>query len=157
MTISEGWLFAGTARHTHICHIILHLLIPGFSQDFMTAVSLQCKIKNHHPEWSNVSFLLLPWFIQQTRRGSNELGYPGLQHHIHTLDDAQPAGAVGQGYGAGRHLRRAGKGLWGGPGGGGAWWSELSAPGPGRPGSISIRGLLHAEVGEAMIFPHIRT
>ncbi|EHA52196.1 hypothetical protein MCOR27_010947 [Pyricularia oryzae] len=22
--------------------------------DFMTAVSLQCKIKNHHPEWSNV-------------------------------------------------------------------------------------------------------
>ncbi|RKU45865.1 hypothetical protein DL546_007804 [Coniochaeta pulveracea] len=23
--------------------------------DFMTAVSLQCKIKNHHPEWSNVS------------------------------------------------------------------------------------------------------
>jgi hypothetical protein len=26
-------------------------------QDFMTAVSLQCKLKNHHPEWSNV---LLP-------------------------------------------------------------------------------------------------
>jgi 4a-hydroxytetrahydrobiopterin dehydratase len=24
-------------------------------QDFMTAVSLQCKIWNHHPEWSNVS------------------------------------------------------------------------------------------------------
>lgn len=23
--------------------------------DFMTAVSLQCKLKNHHPEWSNVS------------------------------------------------------------------------------------------------------
>ncbi|KAK5998412.1 Putative pterin-4-alpha-carbinolamine dehydratase [Cladobotryum mycophilum] len=23
-------------------------------QDFMTAVSLQCKIKSHHPEWSNV-------------------------------------------------------------------------------------------------------
>ncbi|KAK1466014.1 pterin 4 alpha carbinolamine dehydratase [Colletotrichum melonis] len=23
--------------------------------DFMTAVSLQCKIHNHHPEWSNVS------------------------------------------------------------------------------------------------------
>lgn len=22
-------------------------------QDFMTAVSLQCKLKNHHPEWSN--------------------------------------------------------------------------------------------------------
>lgn len=29
---------------------------PPFQQDFMTAVSLQCKIKNHHPEWSNVSF-----------------------------------------------------------------------------------------------------
>ncbi|KAF5688417.1 pterin-4-alpha-carbinolamine dehydratase [Fusarium circinatum] len=24
------------------------------AQDFMTGVSLQCKIKNHHPEWSNV-------------------------------------------------------------------------------------------------------
>lgn len=24
-------------------------------QDFMTAVSLQCKLKSHHPEWSNVS------------------------------------------------------------------------------------------------------
>ncbi|KAF4449943.1 hypothetical protein F53441_6862 [Fusarium austroafricanum] len=23
--------------------------------DFMTGVSLQCKIKNHHPEWSNAS------------------------------------------------------------------------------------------------------
>ncbi|EMT60301.1 Putative pterin-4-alpha-carbinolamine dehydratase [Fusarium odoratissimum] len=23
--------------------------------DFMTGVSLQCKIKNHHPEWSNVN------------------------------------------------------------------------------------------------------
>lgn len=23
--------------------------------DFMTSVSLQCKLKNHHPEWSNVS------------------------------------------------------------------------------------------------------
>lgn len=23
----------------------------------MTAVSLQCKLKNHHPEWSNVSGL----------------------------------------------------------------------------------------------------
>jgi 4a-hydroxytetrahydrobiopterin dehydratase len=22
--------------------------------DFMTAVSLQCKLKSHHPEWSNV-------------------------------------------------------------------------------------------------------
>ena len=28
----------------------------GCPQDFMTAVALQCKIKNHHPEWSNVSF-----------------------------------------------------------------------------------------------------
>lgn len=29
-------------------------------QDFMTAVSLQCKLKNHHPEWSNVSKLSCP-------------------------------------------------------------------------------------------------
>lgn len=28
-----------------------------FWKDFMTAVSLQCKIWNHHPEWSNVSIL----------------------------------------------------------------------------------------------------
>jgi len=28
---------------------------PSLLQDFMTTVSLQCKIKNHHPEWSNVS------------------------------------------------------------------------------------------------------
>lgn len=31
----------------------------------MTAVSLQCKIRNHHPEWSNVSFtgpVPLGWF-----------------------------------------------------------------------------------------------
>ncbi|KAI1325495.1 transcriptional coactivator/pterin dehydratase [Xylariaceae sp. FL0255] len=26
----------------------------GKTWDFMTAVSLQCKLKNHHPEWSNV-------------------------------------------------------------------------------------------------------
>ncbi|KAK7403679.1 hypothetical protein QQX98_010566 [Neonectria punicea] len=26
----------------------------GKTWDFMTGVSLQCKIKNHHPEWSNV-------------------------------------------------------------------------------------------------------
>ncbi|TGJ82460.1 hypothetical protein E0Z10_g6304 [Xylaria hypoxylon] len=25
-----------------------------YLQDFMTAISLQCKLKNHHPEWSNV-------------------------------------------------------------------------------------------------------
>ncbi|KAK4081865.1 hypothetical protein Purlil1_11552 [Purpureocillium lilacinum] len=28
--------------------------------DFMTAVSLQCKLKNHHPEWSNVRLLSPP-------------------------------------------------------------------------------------------------
>ncbi|TWU76450.1 hypothetical protein ED733_007105 [Metarhizium rileyi] len=26
----------------------------GKTWDFMTAVSLQCKLQNHHPEWSNV-------------------------------------------------------------------------------------------------------
>ncbi|PHH50627.1 Pterin-4-alpha-carbinolamine dehydratase 2 [Ceratocystis fimbriata CBS 114723] len=26
----------------------------GKAWDFMTAVSLQCKLRNHHPEWSNV-------------------------------------------------------------------------------------------------------
>ncbi|KAK2067745.1 hypothetical protein P8C59_001457 [Phyllachora maydis] len=35
------------------------LLVPPAScgladKDFMTAVSLQCKVRNHHPEWSNV-------------------------------------------------------------------------------------------------------
>lgn len=33
------------------------------SQDFMTAVSLQCKIKNHHPEWSNVRGVASPHLI----------------------------------------------------------------------------------------------
>lgn len=49
------------------------LLLIG-EQDFMTAVSLQCKVKRHHPEWSNVrslfpsSYLLsfLPLFVLQT-------------------------------------------------------------------------------------------
>jgi pterin-4a-carbinolamine dehydratase len=29
-------------------------ILTKAAQDFMTAVSLQCKLKNHHPEWSNV-------------------------------------------------------------------------------------------------------
>ncbi|KKA27669.1 hypothetical protein TD95_001241 [Thielaviopsis punctulata] len=29
-------------------------LTPPDGIDFMTAVSLQCKLKSHHPEWSNV-------------------------------------------------------------------------------------------------------
>jgi 4a-hydroxytetrahydrobiopterin dehydratase len=33
----------------------------SYQQDFMTAVSLQCKIKNHHPEWSNVSAACFVW------------------------------------------------------------------------------------------------
>ncbi|KAL4729596.1 hypothetical protein ACLX1H_004016 [Fusarium chlamydosporum] len=31
----------------------------GKTWDFMTGVSLECKIRNHHPEWSNVSRFLL--------------------------------------------------------------------------------------------------
>lgn len=81
----------------------------------MTAVSLQCKIKNHHPEWSNVRGTIshhrpaVAMFLGMERlarthddelTGSNI----GLQHHLHPLDDPQPAGPLGQGHGAGRHL-----------------------------------------------------
>ncbi|GKU02519.1 pterin-4-alpha-carbinolamine dehydratase family protein [Fusarium langsethiae] len=39
----------------------------GKTWDFMTGVSLQCKIKNHHPEWSNVSpFLYFNSYSQLT-------------------------------------------------------------------------------------------
>lgn len=36
-----------------------------FGQDFMTAVSLQCKLKNHHPEWSNVGSFLTSSFVPE--------------------------------------------------------------------------------------------
>ncbi|AEO66928.1 uncharacterized protein THITE_2115493 [Thermothielavioides terrestris NRRL 8126] len=36
--------------------------------DFMTAVSLQCKLKNHHPEWSNVfNTTFIRWTTHQPR------------------------------------------------------------------------------------------
>ncbi|KAK3943829.1 pterin-4-alpha-carbinolamine dehydratase [Diplogelasinospora grovesii] len=36
--------------------------------DFMTAVSLQCKLKNHHPEWSNVfSTTFIRWTTHNPR------------------------------------------------------------------------------------------
>ncbi|KAI1660083.1 hypothetical protein F4813DRAFT_350900 [Daldinia decipiens] len=35
--------------------------------DFMTAVSLQCKLRNHHPEWSNVRCPLLYSFHSSLR------------------------------------------------------------------------------------------
>ena len=44
----------------------------------MTAVSLQCKLKNHHPEWLNVSQVLrypLPYGI---------LPYPNLHTYLFT-------------------------------------------------------------------------
>lgn len=60
----------------------------------MTAVSLQCKLKNHHPEWSNVGPVPLkdlssPFELQLTPIG--------LQHHLHPLDDSQPQGSLVQG------------------------------------------------------------
>ncbi|KAL1857515.1 hypothetical protein VTK73DRAFT_8043 [Phialemonium thermophilum] len=36
--------------------------------DFMTAVSLQCKLKNHHPEWSNVfNNIFIRWTTHSPR------------------------------------------------------------------------------------------
>jgi hypothetical protein len=54
-------------------------------QDFMTAVSLQCKIRNHHPEWSNVStssnlsvFFFLLFFLFRNARTD-------LRMHMHKI------------------------------------------------------------------------
>lgn len=44
----------GTADPTLGQNLLKSRELTSQSQDFMTAVSLQCKIKNHHPEWSNV-------------------------------------------------------------------------------------------------------
>lgn len=56
-TFAKTWVSALVSRpcpitpwfHGVVCSRL------GSDQDFMTAVSLQCKLKNHHPEWSNVS------------------------------------------------------------------------------------------------------
>lgn len=68
----------------------LHAQPPGLSglkltdtpQDFMTAVSLQCKLKNHHPEWSNVcACVMCLGFSGLT------FNISGVQHHLYPLDD----------------------------------------------------------------------
>lgn len=48
-TFAKTWVI-------HFAPLLAALLmnILTGTQDFMTAVSLQCKVKNHHPEWSNV-------------------------------------------------------------------------------------------------------
>lgn len=49
-----------TFARTWVCRVAppppgpAHLANATSPQDFMTAVSLRCKIHNHHPEWSNV-------------------------------------------------------------------------------------------------------
>lgn len=62
--------FAKTWVSSCLLLLLLTLLYPvpaltshgtrSLFQDFMTAVSLKCKLKNHHPEWSNVRVSLLP-------------------------------------------------------------------------------------------------
>ncbi|KJZ79294.1 hypothetical protein HIM_01445 [Hirsutella minnesotensis 3608] len=51
--------------------------------DFMTAVSLQCKVKNHHPEWSNVYNTT---FIRWTTH--NPRGLSGKDVDMATICDA---------------------------------------------------------------------
>lgn len=52
-TFAKTWVSQHVSLHPK-CYASLRM---GYRtrQDFMTAVSLQCKLKNHHPEWSNVS------------------------------------------------------------------------------------------------------
>lgn len=54
-------------------------------QDFMTAVSLQCKVKNHHPEWSNVRSTSI---IHPLGNKVTWTMGAGVQHDLHPLDDA---------------------------------------------------------------------
>lgn len=54
----------------------------------MTAVALQCKINNHHPEWSNVSLMPREEGRQERVESVLKLVMAGLQHHLHPLDDA---------------------------------------------------------------------
>ncbi|KAL2755178.1 hypothetical protein ACRALDRAFT_1071727 [Sodiomyces alcalophilus JCM 7366] len=51
--------------------------------DFMTAVSLQCKIRNHHPEWSNVYNTT---FIRWTTH--NPKGLSDKDVHLASICDA---------------------------------------------------------------------
>jgi 4a-hydroxytetrahydrobiopterin dehydratase len=55
--------------HTYSRTLSLTLIITHPpSQDFMTAVSLQCKLKNHHPEWSNVfNTTFIRWTTHQPK------------------------------------------------------------------------------------------
>lgn len=75
-------------------------------KDFMTAVSLQCKLKNHHPEWSNVS----------PRPPSTALDVSdseqGLQHDFYPMDNAQPPRSFREGCRTRGHLRLACTRLW---------------------------------------------
>lgn len=48
-------------------------------QDFMTAVALQAKIKNHHPEWSNVCYFFL------SDGGADSVD---VQYDLYSVDDA---------------------------------------------------------------------
>lgn len=61
----------------------------------MTAVSLQCKLMNHHPEWSNVSYPTSVSRASKWETGANKIG---LQHHLHPVDNAQSTRIVSQGY-----------------------------------------------------------
>ena len=64
-------------------------------QDFMTAVALQCKLKNHHPEWSNVGQR------QEWREECcNTLTHQGVQYSLCAVDHTQCPGTrlVDQGH-----------------------------------------------------------
>lgn len=65
-------------------------------QDFMTAVSLQCKIWNHHPEWSNVRINTISRYgmNKNEEKGLIEFVSAGLQHNIHPLDNTCAQGPI---------------------------------------------------------------
>ncbi|EPE02537.1 pterin 4 alpha carbinolamine dehydratase [Ophiostoma piceae UAMH 11346] len=59
--------------------------------DFMTAVALQCKLKNHHPEWSNVYNTV---FVRWTTHSAPE---PGLS--IKDIEMAKISDGLGKAFG----------------------------------------------------------
>ena len=69
----------------------------------MNIIAEECKVRKHHPEWSNVSFYFpVEVVIERKTLISADIG---LQHDVHTLDDAFAAWVVGEGCLDGQVLR----------------------------------------------------
>ncbi|PFH61575.1 hypothetical protein XA68_16998 [Ophiocordyceps unilateralis] len=70
--------------------------------DFMTAVALQAKIHNHHPEWSNVYNVVLVRWTTHNPRGLSDKDVrlaaicDGIAGDFHEVDTKEPASGAAQ-------------------------------------------------------------